>query len=62
VKRFTLSGGDTFIVFKFRKISLDFFDSFLGNAKKNEVIRDITRLKLIEKYSPNWDDLYESLS
>ncbi|SDG56225.1 hypothetical protein [Psychroflexus sediminis] len=36
VKRFALRGGATFVVFKDIKISLAFFDSFLGDAKKNE--------------------------
>ncbi|SDG55949.1 hypothetical protein SAMN04488027_103145 [Psychroflexus sediminis] len=36
VKRFALRGGAAFVVLKDIKISLDFFDSFLVNAKKNE--------------------------
>jgi hypothetical protein len=39
VKRFALRGGAPFVVFKDIKISLAFFDSFLGNAKKNETFK-----------------------
>jgi hypothetical protein len=34
VKRFALRGGTAFVVFKDIKISLVFFVSFLGDAKK----------------------------
>ena len=36
MKRFALRGESAFVVFKDIKISLAFFGSFLGNAKKNE--------------------------
>jgi uncharacterized membrane protein YukC len=36
VKRFALRGGTAFVVFKDIKISLVFFVSFLGDAKKKE--------------------------
>ncbi|SDG55921.1 hypothetical protein [Psychroflexus sediminis] len=36
VKRFALRGGAAFVVLKDIKISLAFFGSFLGDAKKNE--------------------------
>ena len=38
MKRFALRGGTDFVVFKDIKISLVFFVSFLGNAKKKENI------------------------
>ena len=36
MKRFALHGGTAFVVFKDIKISLVFFVSFLGDAKKKE--------------------------
>ena len=36
MKRFALRGESAFVVFKDIKISLAFFGSFLGYAKKNE--------------------------
>jgi hypothetical protein len=41
VKRFALRGGTAFVVFKDIKISLVFFVSFLGDAKKKENIKVI---------------------
>jgi hypothetical protein len=41
VKRFALRGGAAFVVFKDIKISLVFFVSFLGDAKKKERVNDI---------------------
>ena len=41
MKRFALRGGTAFVVFKDIKISLVFFVSFLGNAKKKENINVI---------------------
>jgi hypothetical protein len=41
VKRFALRGGTAFVVFKDIKISLVFFVSFLGDAKKKEKINVI---------------------
>jgi hypothetical protein len=41
VKRFALRGGTAFVVFKDIKISLVFFVSFLGDAKKKENINVI---------------------
>ena len=42
MKRFALRGGTASVVFKDIKISLAFFSSFLGNAKKNRNI-NLTR-------------------
>jgi hypothetical protein len=41
VKRFALRGGTAFVVFKDIKISLVFFVSFLGDAKKKKNINAI---------------------
>ena len=41
MKRFALRGGTAFVVFKDIKISLVFFVSFLGDAKKKENINVI---------------------
>ena len=41
MKRFALRGGTAFVVFKDIKISLVFFVSFLGDAKKKEKINVI---------------------
>jgi hypothetical protein len=41
VKRFALRGGTAFVVFKDIKISLVFFVSFLGDAKKKKNINVI---------------------
>ena len=41
MKRFALRGGTAFLVFKDIKISLVFFVSFLGDAKKKENINVI---------------------
>ena len=38
MKRFALRGGTAFVVFKDIKISLVFFVSFLGDAKKEKNI------------------------
>jgi hypothetical protein len=54
VKRFALRGGTAFVVFKDIKISLVFFVSFLGDAKKKEninVIETSSNLKTSKHFS-----------